>query len=75
MTTRRDFAKIISLGAAGTLAFGVTACGTKKEKHAGPMVWPSDKLNLAFVGINGRGSRNIEGLKDQNIVEIGRAHV
>lgn len=70
MTTRRDFAKIISLGAMGTLAFGVTSCGTKKEKHAGPVVWPSDKLNLAFVGINGRGSRNIEGLKDQNIVAL-----
>lgn len=31
---------------------------------------PNDKLNLAVVGIGGRGSANLSGVKDQNIVAL-----
>ena len=31
---------------------------------------PNDKLNLAVVGIGGRGAANLSGVKDQNIVAL-----
>ena len=70
MTSRRDFTRIISLGTMGTLFLGAASCNGNKEKQGGPVVWPSNKLNLAFVGIHGRGSRNINALKEQNVVAL-----
>lgn len=70
MTSRRDFTKIISIGSFGTLALGATSCFNNDKKQTEPVVWPSDKLNLAFVGISGKGAHNIKELKEQNIVAL-----
>lgn len=69
MISRREFSKKISIGSVGTLALGAASC-TDKNKQAGPVVWPSDKVNLAFVGISGKGGHNLSMLKDQNIVAL-----
>jgi predicted dehydrogenase len=37
---------------------------------AAPAEGPSDKLNLAFVGIGGQGAANLGGLKKQNIAAL-----
>ena len=70
MISRREFSKTLSIGTAGTLALGAASCGNSKNKQNESVVWPSDKLNIAFVGIAGRGWRNLEALKDQNIVAL-----
>ncbi len=70
MTSRRDFTKIISIGSFGTLALGATSCVGNDKKQTEPVVWPSDKLNLAFVGASGRGGSNLRQLKDQNVVAL-----
>lgn len=70
MTTRRDFTKIISVGSFGTLILGSASCGVKDKKQSESVVWPSDKINLAFVGIAGKGASNIKQMKDQNIVAL-----
>lgn len=70
MTSRRDFTKIISIGSFGTLALGATSCVSNDKKQNESVVWPSDKLNIAFVGIAGRGGASLRQLKDQNIVAL-----
>ncbi|MFA5814200.1 MAG: Gfo/Idh/MocA family oxidoreductase [Bacteroidales bacterium] len=70
MTSRREFTKIISIGSMGTLMLGASSCVGKENKQSGAVVWPSDKLNLAFVGIAGRGGSNLRALKDQNVVAL-----
>jgi predicted dehydrogenase len=69
MTSRRDFTKTISIGSVGTLILGAASC-SRDEKQDKKVVWPSDKINLAFVGIAGRGGSNLKGLKDQNMVAL-----
>lgn len=71
--TRREFVKTVSIGTIGTLGLGLAACTTDNAgKAAANHVWPSDKINLAFVGSAGRGRSNINGLKkhDVNIVAL-----
>jgi len=70
MTSRRDFTKIISIGSFGTLALGGTSCIGNDKKQKEPVIWPSDKLNIAFVGIAGRGGASLRQLKEQNIVAL-----
>jgi predicted dehydrogenase len=70
MTSRREFTKTISIGSAGTLLLGASSCGVNEKKQDQAVVWPSDKVNLAFVGIAGKGANNIKNLKDQNIVAL-----
>lgn len=70
MTSRRDFTKIISVGSFGTLMLGTASCGVKEKKQPQSVVWPSDKINLAFVGIASKGANNIKNLLDQNIVAL-----
>jgi len=70
MTSRRDFTKIISVGSFGTLLLGAASCGVKEKKEPGPVVWPSDKVNLAFVGVAGKGGNNIKRIGEQNIVAL-----
>lgn len=69
MTSRREFTKTISIGSVGALALGASYCSTS-EKENEKVVWPSDKLNLAFVGIAGRGGSNLKALQDQNVVAL-----
>jgi len=70
MTSRRDFTKIVSVGSFGTLLLGAASCGVKEKKEPGPVVWPSDKVNLAFVGVAGKGGNNIKRIGEQNIVAL-----
>ncbi len=69
MTSRRDFTKTISIGSVGALVLGSAACAPGEKKNE-KVVWPSDKLNIAFVGIAGRGGSNLKSLKDQNVVAL-----
>ena len=71
--TRRDFVKTVSIGTIGTLGLGLAACstdGSNKNQPDEKVVWPSDKLNLAFVGAAGRGRSNLNQLikLDVNVV-------
>ncbi|MBA7551060.1 Inositol 2-dehydrogenase/D-chiro-inositol 3-dehydrogenase [subsurface metagenome] len=73
--TRRDFVKTVSIGTIGTLGLGLAACsidGSNKNQPDEKVVWPSDKLNLAFVGASGRGRSNLNQLKklDVNVVAL-----
>ena len=70
MTSRREFTKIISIGTIGTSTLGASSCSNNKKKQDEPVIWPSDKVNLAFVGLNHRGLKNLDALKDQNIVAL-----
>ena len=70
MTTRREFAKTISIGSLGAFTLGAAACANNEKKLAGPVIWPSDKINLAFIGIAGRGKSNINALKEHNVVAL-----
>jgi len=50
---------------------GAAGCGLWVSRAAnGAEKSPSERLNLAFVGSGGRGSANIDALKDQNIVAL-----
>jgi predicted dehydrogenase len=69
MTTRREFTKTVSIGSMGALVLGAAACATGEKKDE-KVVWPSDKINLAFVGIGEMGGNNLKKLKDQNIVAL-----
>ncbi len=70
MTSRRDFTKIISVGSFGTLLLGAASCSVKDKKQPAAVVWPSDKVNLAFVGVAGKGANNMKNLIEQNIVAL-----
>lgn len=69
MTSRRDFTKIVSVGSFGTLLLG-PSCAVNEKKQKEAVVWPSDKVNLAYVGIAGKGGNNIKRIGDQNIVAL-----
>ena len=74
-TTRRNFVKTTSIGTLATLGLGLAACatGSNEEKQADEkQSWPSDRINLAFVGAAGRGRSNLRGLSklDVNVVAL-----
>lgn len=63
--SRREF---LSKGAAGLAAFTVvpnSVLGSSAGKTA-----PSDKLNIAGVGVGGRGAGVLKGMESQNIVAL-----
>ncbi len=63
--TRREFLKTGALGAAAFTVVPSSVLGQTVGKTA-----PSDKLNVAGVGIGGRGGAVIDGMKSQNIVAL-----
>ena len=74
-TTRREFVKTTSIGTLATLGLGLAACatGSNDEKQADEkQTWPSDRINLAFVGATGKGLSNLRGLSklDVNVVAL-----
>ncbi len=74
-TTRRDLVKTTSIGTLATLGLGMAACatGSNDEKQSDEkQSWPSDRINLAFVGAAGRGRSNLRGLSklDVNVVAL-----
>ncbi|HOA74503.1 MAG TPA: Gfo/Idh/MocA family oxidoreductase [Phycisphaerae bacterium] len=67
--TRRRFLEQIGAATfAGTLA-GITI--VPRHVLGGPRhIAPSEKLNIAGIGVGGQGFRDLENLKDQNIVAL-----
>lgn len=67
--SRRDFVRTVSIGTIGTIGLGLAACNTdnKGKKVADGIIWPSDKVNIAFVGSAGRGRSNLNRLKDLDV--------
>ncbi|MGI6073831.1 MAG: Gfo/Idh/MocA family protein [Fermentimonas sp.] len=63
--TRRDFLKSASLATAGITIVPNTVLG-KTFGHTSP----SDKLNIAGIGIGGMGRRNLSNMKTENIVAL-----
>lgn len=70
MQSRRDFVKTISIGSLGTLVLGAASCAGKEQNQEEKTEWPSDKVNLAFVGIAGKGARNIQDMSEHNVVAL-----
>lgn len=56
---RRDILKSSALMAAGTIL---------GSQHSFAKESPNEKLNVACIGVGGRGSANVGGLKSQNLV-------
>lgn len=66
--SRRDFLRTSAVGtvaAAGLTVVPGSVLGKKVGKTA-----PSDKLNIAGVGVGGRGAGVLKGLESQNIVAL-----
>ena len=63
--TRRNFLKTTSLGIAGFSIVPNTVLG-KSFGH----VAPSDRLNIAGIGVGGVGRRNLANMKTENIVAL-----
>jgi len=70
MTTRRDFTKTIALGSLAPWLVGASSPAVAEQKQQRSAVRSSDKINLAFVGIAGKGANNIKAMSDQNIVAL-----
>lgn len=66
--SRRDFIKNSAMGAAGAMAFTILPSEVfgKTLGH----VAPSDKLNIAGIGIGGVGRRNLKNMSTENIVAL-----
>src|SRR5690554_6746158 len=67
MTTysRRQFLKTAAVGAAGLTVVPNTVLGKAKGYTS-----PSDKLNIAGIGVGGVGRRNLTNMNTENIVAL-----
>ena len=63
---RRKFIKSTTKSLATASAFSLVPASVFSKS----MKSPSDLLNIAIVGVAGRGRRNLEALKDENIVAM-----
>ncbi|MDR0511152.1 MAG: Gfo/Idh/MocA family oxidoreductase [Rikenellaceae bacterium] len=63
--SRRDFLKVAGTGIAAATIVPSVVLGKKAGKVA-----PSDKLNIAGVGVGGRGAGVLRGMDSQNIVAL-----
>jgi len=68
-TNRRGFLKSSALAGAGFLVVGARAM-TAGEKKPAKKRAPSDKLNMAIVGVAGRGGGNMGAVSRENIVAL-----
>ena len=64
---RRDFIKTAAAGA----AFSIVPTGIISRPGRAA---PSDKLDIAMVGVGGRGRANLNGVKSENIVAMCDVH-
>ena len=62
--TRRHFLKGAGLGVAAFSVVPAHVLGLKADTS------PNGKLNMAFVGVGGRGGANLSGLKSENTVAL-----
>ena len=63
--SRRDFLKVAGAGLATLTVVPGSVLGQKVGKTA-----PSDKLNIAGIGVGGRGLGVLKGMESQNIVAL-----
>ena len=61
-TCRRDFLAHTALASVGVCMASVPACSQRQS--------PNAKLNLAIVGVTGRGGSNLKEVADENIVAL-----
>ncbi len=59
---RRKFIKTVSVGSAGLMILPGGLLSTRKA--------PSDKLNIALIGVYGRALAHYRGLKNENVVAL-----
>lgn len=64
---RRDFLKTTSAIAGGAVVLGGASTMAKSVSHS---FHPNDKINIAFIGIGGRGRANLNGVVKQGGEEI-----
>ncbi len=62
--SRREF---VARAGAVAAAFGIVP---RSALAGSGLPSPSEKLNIAFVGIGGRGAANLDGLKGENVVAL-----
>jgi len=65
ITNRREFLKSSALTGVGLVVTGAGAASAGEKKAA-----PSDKLNMAIVGVGGRGGANMGGVRSENIAAL-----
>ncbi len=72
-TSRREFLKT-AVGAAGVgLGASATSSGAEEAQKIKPKAArrpPKDRLNLAFIGVGGRGYSNLRSLSGENVVAL-----
>jgi len=66
-SSRRDFVKTVSIGTSGTLGLGMAAYATESSSEKKAVVWPSDRINIAFAGASGQANFSLRGLKDLGV--------
>ncbi|MDA7527873.1 Gfo/Idh/MocA family oxidoreductase [bacterium] len=64
-TTRRDFLKSSALATTTLAAPGFLAAQSKKRVQS-----PNEKLNVAFIGVGGRGGSNLRSVTNQKHVGV-----
>ena len=65
MTSRMHRRQMLKTTAAVGAGFWIAAGTATRAKDS-----PNEKLNLAFVGVGGRGGDNLKGLANQNVVAL-----
>lgn len=67
-TNRRGFLRGSAAVFAGFGVFGLEGCSRLRPRRR--RVSPNEKLNIGVIGVGGRGSEDIEGVKGENIVAL-----
>jgi len=68
--TRRDFFKSAAVTGAGVWVVGSPGCAELKPLPKPRYVSPNEKLNVACVGIGGKGSSDTSGNRSENVVAL-----
>lgn len=67
---RRKFIKVTGIGtAAFTMPFYI-GCASIKKPRLGKIIPANRKLNIAIIGVGGRGKSHVKGLRNENIVAL-----
>lgn len=61
-SNRREFLRTTALTGIGVWTFGSTVQGQSRS--------PNEKLNIACIGVGGRGASNVAGVRGENIVAM-----
>jgi len=67
---RRQLLKNSALISSGLLIAGNQGCGSIKARPKIKRKSPNEKLNIACIGVGGRGQSNFRGVREENIVAL-----